>query len=232
MISKSVLSLSLSLSLSSDVTIIVPVQVRAMLRALLQPVTLFGEGPFERRQRLRQFMMSSQDQDALNAATEAVDAMRASTAGMDVGAEDQDDLDVDEDEGDDDEEFFTRGRLAFLLVLGLADYSLGSTELQNARIWTLLYSIRRCRRRLRNQRLEQAIPLTRAKADRKSVYSKLHEFELYATQTAGDRPVSAVSIHPLGSCFLSGDFQGSIRLWSIPDCTLVREFKGKPIRNS
>ncbi len=98
--------------------------------------------------------------------------------------------------------------------------------MEDARIWTMLFSIPRAQRRLQRQQEEQAVPLTRAKAQRKQLYSQLRHFELYATQIASERPVSAVALHPRGQCLLTGDFQGDIRLWSLPDCQMERQFKG------
>jgi U4/U6 small nuclear ribonucleoprotein PRP4 len=64
------------------------------LRALAEPVTLFGEGPYDRRQRLRDLIAShqhSQSESLLSAVLAA-----------------QGQVGADEDD-DEDQEFFTRG---------------------------------------------------------------------------------------------------------------------------
>jgi hypothetical protein len=71
-------------------------KVRLYLRAMKEPITLFGEGPWERRERLRRFMSANEG---------AVSELETKLGDL---------MDLSEEESDDDEEFFTRGSAELL----------------------------------------------------------------------------------------------------------------------
>ncbi|KAI1631687.1 WD40-repeat-containing domain protein [Biscogniauxia mediterranea] len=82
-------------------------RVRARLRELGEPITLFGEGPADRRDRLRELLTVKAEQGAAEA--------------VDVNMEDV----PEEDQGDQEEEFYTDGGVALQLARQeIARYSL------------------------------------------------------------------------------------------------------------
>lgn len=167
-------------------------RVRAKLREMGEPMTLFGEGPADRRDRLRELMTVQVEQKAAAAAggEGAADIEMA-----DAGAED------DEDAGEDQEEEF---------------YTQGSDDLLRARQEIARFSLPRAKRRLASLKEDSNIqPRTHVKF-RKQVKERLQAFELQGSQTAGDRHVSMTRIAPNGKMVAAGNWGGSIKLIEIP----------------
>lgn len=170
-------------------------KVRICLRAFLQPITLFGEGPYDRRERLKAFLADRGET--------GVPADFLQEPGVEMEEE--------EEEEDDNEEFFTHG----------------TEELVEARIWLASYSLPRSKQRLESQQLESQTSLAEAKNKRKSVYLGMKQTGLYGTQICGDRPLSACAIAPDSQTLATGCFGGSVKLWSLPNCTpLDSSYKG------
>ncbi|KAL4798214.1 WD40-repeat-containing domain protein [Aspergillus venezuelensis] len=162
-------------------------RVRMRLRELGEPITLFGEGPADRRDRLRELLTDlAEQQDA--AAAEDVEMGEA--AGED-----------EEDEGEQQEEF----------------YSPGTEELLKARKDIARYSLPRAKARVARQREESTIPLRTHIKHRKAIKEKLGGFDLYGSQIAGDRPVSIVRFAPDGQTIATGNWAGGIKLLSVPN---------------
>ena len=157
------------------------------LRELGEPITLFGEGPADRRDRLRELLTDlAEQQDA--AAAEDVEMGEA--AGED-----------EEDEGEQQEEF----------------YSPGTEELLKARKDLARYSLPRAKARVARQREESTIPLRTHIKHRKAIKEKLGGFDLYGSQIAGDRPVSIVRFAPDGQTIATGNWAGGVKLLSVPN---------------
>jgi U4/U6 small nuclear ribonucleoprotein PRP4 len=122
------------------------VAIRVRLRELGEPMTLFGERPEDRRDRLRYVL--SQIAEAKGWELEK-DAGAAQDEG---GADGKDDS-----ESDDEEEFYTEGSEALLVARrSIADFSLANA-----------------RKRISRQKLEAKLPLSKIMATRKSVYAEL-----------------------------------------------------------
>ncbi|RYP52191.1 hypothetical protein DL768_002633 [Monosporascus sp. mg162] len=162
-------------------------RVRARLRELGEPVTLFGEGPADRRDRLRE-LLTLQAEQQQGAGGEGA---------QDVAMEDVPDEAEQEDQ---EEEFYTNG----------------SDELLRARQDMARFSLPRARRRLTFQKQEASIPLRTHIKFRKQVKERLQGFELQGSQTAGDRNVSMTRISPNGEVVAAGNWGGSIKLIEIP----------------
>ncbi|PLN82846.1 putative pre-mRNA splicing factor [Aspergillus taichungensis] len=173
-------------------------RVRARLRELEEPITLFGEGPADRRDRLRELLTDlAERQDAADADVE----MRESTT--ELGAE-------EEDEGEQQEEFYTEG----------------SEDLLKARKEIARFSLPRAKARVARQRDESTIPLRTHIKHRKAIKEKLQGFDLYGSQIAGDRPVSICRFAPDGQTIATGNWGGGIRLLTVPNLEEKRSFKG------
>ncbi|KAK7752821.1 hypothetical protein SLS62_005163 [Diatrype stigma] len=165
-------------------------RVRARLRELGEPITLFGEGPADRRDRLREL---------LTVLAERGDAAMAGT-GEDNDISMEDVPGEGEQQDDQEEEFYTTG----------------SDALLRARQDIARFSLPRARRRLAFQKQEAAIPLRTHVKFRKQVRERLQAFELQGSQTAGDRNVSMTRISPNGEVVAAGNWGGSIKLIEIP----------------
>ncbi|CAG9971364.1 unnamed protein product [Clonostachys byssicola] len=87
-------------------------RVRAVLRSMGEPITLFGEGKAERRDRLRELMLIQTEMN-----------------GLENGDIDMDDAPDDEQEEEQEEEFYSRGGPDLLQArIKLAQYSLPRTK--------------------------------------------------------------------------------------------------------
>lgn len=167
-------------------------RVRARLREFGEPITLFGEGPADRRDRLRELLTNlAEQQDAAAAAGEGDVEMQEAAA----------QAEEEEEEGGQQEEFYTEG----------------TQDLLEARKDMARYSLPRARARVNRQREESTIPLRTHIKHRKAIREKLHGFDLYGTQIAGERPVSICRFSPDGRTIATGNWAGGIRLLSVPD---------------
>ncbi|EGS18868.1 uncharacterized protein CTHT_0054790 [Thermochaetoides thermophila DSM 1495] len=174
-------------------------QVRAKLRELGEPITLFGEGPADRRDRLRE-LLTEQLQKAQK---------EGSQEGADVEMKDA--QKEEEEEADEQEEEF---------------YSRGSEELLQARINIAQYSIPRAKRRIEFQKKEASIPLRTHVKFRKEIKERLQGFELQGSQAAGDRHVSMVRISPNGKMVATGNWGGQVKLIDIPSLEHRQTLRG------
>ena len=144
-------------------------RVRARLRELGEPITLFGEGPADRRDRLRELLTDLAERQEAAAAEGDVEMMEAMGEG-------------DEEEAEQQEEFYTEG----------------TNELLQARKDIARFSLPRAKARVARLREESTIPLRTHIKHRKAIKEKLHNFDLYGSQIAGDRPVSICRFSPTG----------------------------------
>ncbi|RAK74110.1 putative pre-mRNA splicing factor [Aspergillus fijiensis CBS 313.89] len=177
-------------------------RVRARLRELGEPITLFGEGPADRRDRLRELLTDlAEKQDAAAAAAEGDVEMREGTTEVD---EDE------EEEAEQQEEFYTEG----------------SEELLMARKEIARFSLPRAKARVARLREESTIPLRTHIKHRKAIKEKLHQFDLYGSQIAGDRPVSICRFSPDGQMIATGNWGGGIKLLTVPNLEEKWSVKG------
>ncbi|KAL8387723.1 hypothetical protein RB595_009714 [Gaeumannomyces hyphopodioides] len=173
-------------------------RVRSRLREMGEPITLFGEGPADRRDRLRELLMREKERERGNEAP-----------GQDVDMEDADDAASDDAE-EREEEFYTRGE----------------PELLEARKDIGRYSLPRAKQRLAFQKQESGIVQRTHVRFRKQIKDKLQGFELQGSQTAGQRHLSITRISPNGEFVAAGNWGGSVKLFTIPDLQETRTFRG------
>ncbi|KAF8467782.1 WD40-repeat-containing domain protein [Kalaharituber pfeilii] len=168
-------------------------RVRAKLRELGEPITLFGEGPGDRRDRLRYLLYEIEERNERQG-TRSV----SGTPGPDG--------DVDMEEGErgkeeEDEEFYTPG----------------IPELLESRREIATYSLPRAKTRIAYQKLEAKIPLQRHIKHRRAIKEKLGQYSLFGTQIAGERPVSIARFSPNSEIIAAGNLSGSIKLLTVPN---------------
>ena len=179
-------------------------RVRANLRELGEPVTLFGEDLADRRSRLRELLTDKSEQ-----AQQATGQENADVDMKDAGKEDE--------EGEEQEEEF---------------YSSGTQELLQARIDIAQYSIPRAKRRVEFQKKEATIPARTHIRFRKEIKEKLQGFELQGSQTAGDRHISITRISPNGQMVATGNWGGQVKLIEVPSLEPKRTLRGHTNRVS
>ena len=172
-------------------------KVRQQLRSIGEPVTLFGEGPGDRRDRLRELL------------TRRAEIEGGQDGEGNIMMQDAD-LEDEEDQGDQDEEFYTEG----------------IPELLESRHAIARYSLPRAKDRIANQKLESTIPLRTHIKYRKGIKDRLAKFDLYGTQIAGDRPVSLVRFSPSGSILAAGNWSGGVKLLDVPSLDETRSLRG------
>lgn len=190
--------------------IIVPTddaRVRARLRELGEPITCFGEGPPERRDRLREYLTKQEEQAEADGA-DGVDGMEGVL--MEGGASGMVGTGEGEDQGNEQEEFYT----------------VGSDALLAARQDIARYSLPRARRKTVFQKLESTIPLRTHVKHRNEIKERLKGFDLYGSQIAGDRPVSIVRFAPDGKTVASGNWAGGVKLLDVPNLELKQNYTG------
>lgn len=163
-------------------------RVRARLRELGEPMTLFGEGPGDRRDRLRELLYQLQEEAAGD----------DSQAG---GAEARDGSESPEPGEDEEEEFYTPG----------------GPELLEVRRWIANYSLPRARSRVAKQRAEALIPLQRHIKHRRAIKERLSGYQLLGSQIAGERAVSIARFSPNSELIAAGSWSGSIRVLTVPN---------------
>lgn len=170
--------------------IIVPTddgRVRARLRELGEPITLFGEGPVDRRDRLRELLYHIQEGTAAE--------------GSQLGDTDMRDTTGSPSGDDEDEEFYTPGE----------------PELLEARRWMATYSFPRSKERIARQKAEANIPLQKHIKHRRAIKERLSGYQVLGSQLAGDRVVSIARFSPDSTTIAAGSWSGSIKLLGVPN---------------
>ncbi|KAI8618832.1 WD40-repeat-containing domain protein [Chytriomyces sp. MP71] len=175
-------------------------RVRAKLRGYKEPVTLFGEGPGDRRDRLRELMtMRFQKYGTVDA------------SGDEDGMDTDDDTDDSDDERDVHEEFFYPG----------------GESLMECRQWISEWSLPRASKRLMAQRAELDTNVTSRKKTKLEWFTKLKTFSFSASQIGDERPLSFCTFAPNSRLLATGSWSGLVKLWGIPDCNAVLTLKGQ-----
>ena len=171
-------------------------RVRSKLREIGEPITLFGEGPADRRDRLRELLTQ-------RAELEAGEDGEGDAQMHDGAAEDG-------RQGEQEEEFYTEGM----------------EELLQARKTIARYSLPRAKARIALQKLESTIPLRTHIKHRKAIKDRLQKFELFGTQIAGERPISLVRFSPSGEIIAAGNWGGGVKLLDVPNLEERRVLRG------
>lgn len=165
-------------------------RVRARLREFGEPITLFGEGLADRRDRLRELLTDLAEKQAET----------------DIEMQEA----VEEEEVEQQEEFYTEG----------------TDDLLKARKAIAQFSLPRAKARVARLKDESTIPLRTHVKHRKAIKEKLHTFDLWGSQIAGDRPVSICRFAPDGQTVAAGNWGGGIKLLTVPNLEEQANFKG------
>ncbi|XP_014874028.1 U4/U6 small nuclear ribonucleoprotein Prp4 [Poecilia latipinna] len=163
-------------------------EVKAGLRALGEPITLFGEGPADRRERLRS-VLSVVGPDALKRK---------------------------------DEERAKRSRDECLQTW----YHEGPASLKEARLWLARYSLPRSMRRLEAARALKEVAEATKTIRQQELHKSLRNLNNFCSQIGDDRPISFCHFSPDSKMLATASWSGLCKLWSVPDCALIRTLRG------
>jgi len=171
-------------------TMIVPTaveDVKAQLRSLGHPVTLFGEGPFDRRERLKEVLAQAE------LATEAASGSSSSSS-------------FDSQQLQQEQQ-----RMAKKEVI----YTPASEELVAARKILSTFSFDRAHQRLHARRKVYTDSETRSAEDAQvaGLQSHCKELAINLSAAAEERPLVSVRFSPTGSLLATGSLGGSVKLW-------------------
>ncbi|RKP35530.1 WD40-repeat-containing domain protein [Dimargaris cristalligena] len=174
-------------------------KVKQKLRELEHPICLFGEGPMERRERLRFVLSELPDVQLIE------DQMSE-----DEGSVSHDLLYIPTEESEQEEEFYTEG----------------TKQLLEARRTIAYYSLPRARARINRQKEMHEVALLTIKNHRAQLNQHLQKTMIYASQTADTRPVSICGFSPNSEMLVTGSWSGLCSLWQVPGCQKTLTLKG------
>lgn len=171
--------------------------VRRWLRTIKEPITLFGEGPYDRRERLRRLLASPETLANYRKLLEAEQARL------------QQQSQPSEHVADEEEFYFP-----------------GPQELVPVREWLVEHSLERAKTRLERERVYRNHTAKELQEAREKTYERVRLFKMNASQVGGDRPLSVCSFSPDSHLVATGDFGGCCRLWNGQDLSLLRDLEG------
>ncbi|GFT82161.1 hypothetical protein TNCV_3910761 [Trichonephila clavipes] len=165
-------------------------EVKANLRQIGEPICLFGEGPAERRERLRQ-ILALLGEDAIKKKEE-------------------------EEEKEEIKEKLTETTW----------YHEGTENLLKARQWLAAYSLPKAKDRLKRTKKEKEEPDSLRNAKKQEQYKKLRSLNISCSQIGDTRPLSFCQFSPDSKMLATASWSGLCKLWSVPDCELIRTLRG------
>lgn len=165
-------------------------EVRANLRQLAEPICLFGEGPAERRERLKSIIsMLSDDEIAKKLKKKEEQEKREEESQNEV-----------------------------------TWYHEGSENMRLARIAIAQYSLRKAKERLDAQKTQALIPEIERNSKLQETYRHIRQFGNYGSQVGDTRPLSSCRFSPDSKMVAITSWSGLCKLWSIPNCRLIRTY--------
>lgn len=175
--------------------------VRARLRRLGEPITLFGEREMERRDRLRMLMAKLDSEGQLEKLMKAHEEEEeaASSARKE---------DVEEEQ------------------LQYPFYTEGSRELLEARTFIAKYSIPRASQRLDRARRKREDPDEDEDAEIDWSLKQAAHLVLDCSEIGDDRPLSGCSFSKDGNLLATCSLSGVAKIWSMPNVKKVSPLKG------
>lgn len=95
-------------------------------------------------------------------------------------------------------------------------------------IYSTAYSLPRAKARLDKARQDLELPTATRTARRQELLKKLQALTIYCSQIGDTRPISFCQFSPNSEVLATASWSGLCKLWSVPDCTLLRTLKGHP----
>ncbi|BFZ20632.1 hypothetical protein BsWGS_23671 [Bradybaena similaris] len=165
-------------------------EVKANLRQIGEPICLFGEGPAERRERLRK-LLAELGESAIRQKKE----------------EKQKEQKKKEEDN-------------------ITWYHEGPQSLKNARYWIAEYSIPRAKERVKKQKEDKLLPVMKKNAEIQNLQKRIRSITNDCSQIGDSRPISYCSFSPNSEMLATASWSGLCKLWSIPDCSHIRNLRG------
>jgi len=162
-------------------------EVRANLRHIGEPICLFGEGPGERRERLRR-LLADLGEDAMKQEKKQLMKKR------------------EED--------------------NVTWYHQGPPALKESRLWIAQYSMPKAKERIQRQKTEQLLPPTQKDAESLHLQKRIRSVTNDCSQIGDSRPISYCTFSPNSKMLATASWSGLCKLWSVPDCTFIRNLRG------
>ncbi|WJX89663.1 hypothetical protein P8452_71640 [Trifolium repens] len=176
--------------------------VRARLRHLGEPITLFGEREMERRDRLRMIMAKLDADGQLEKLMKALEDEEAATS-------------APKDETEDDHEY--------------PFYTEGSKSLLDARIDIAKYSLVRAAVRIQRAQRRRDDPDEDVDAEMDWTLKQAANLNLEFSEIGDDRPLTGCSFSRDGKRIATCSLTGASKLWSMPNVKKVSTFKGHTV---
>lgn len=173
-------------------------EVKSNLRQLNEPICLFGEGPVERRERLKELVSKLSDDEIARK------------------------LRKKEEQEKREEE--SQNEITW--------YHEGSEWMRVCRHWIANYSLRRGKDRIAQQKANIQIPEIERSAKIQESYRHIRGFTNYCSQVGDIRPLSFCRFSPNSKMIAVSSWSGLCKLWSVPDCNLIKTFTGHPTNSS
>ncbi|XP_042432757.1 U4/U6 small nuclear ribonucleoprotein PRP4-like protein [Zingiber officinale] len=175
--------------------------VRARLRRLGEPITLFGEREMERRDRLRSIMVRLDLEGQLDRLLKVHEDEQAAAAAAGAPAE---------DEGPQQYPFYTEG----------------PNELLEARVDIAKFSVARAKARIARARRRRDDPDEDEEVEAEYAVDQAGGFILECSEIGDDRPLSGCSFSHDCTMLATSSFSGVAKIWSMPQVTKVSTLKG------
>jgi U4/U6 small nuclear ribonucleoprotein PRP4 len=206
-------------------TLLIPTddhQVKMQLRSLGQPITYFGEGPGDRRDRLKLLLARSQveQQQLQQIQQQQQQQIQYQTSGQQQQQEDE--MEIDEDE---------------LLFIE------GPDTVGEARSKIAQYSLHRAHERrkyqqnLYNQMKQQASQpqLLESEIQKyKKLMDDIHSYDVIGSEFADRRPVSSISVLPYRymnkRVAITSAWSGNVKIWDIDAHNCLQVYKAHDLR--
>lgn len=173
--------------------------VRARLRHLGEPITLFGEREMERRDRLRMIMAKLDAEGQLEKLMKAHEDEEAAASAPKDEAEEE---------------------------LQYPFYTEGSKSLRDARIDIAKYSLVRAASRLQRAQRRRDDPDEDPDAEMKWALEQAGDLRLEFSEIGDDRPLTGCSFSRDGKRLATCSLTGASKLWSMPEIRKTSTFKG------
>ncbi|KAG5682251.1 hypothetical protein PVAND_011615 [Polypedilum vanderplanki] len=171
-------------------------EIKKNLRALNEPIVLFGEGPADRRIRLRELIAMLGD----NAIKKTDDEDKR------ISTKEQ----QQQQQQDSNQTWFHEA----------------PDTLRVARLWIADYSLPRARKRLEEAREQSQIPSATKASRIVELQKKIQALMPQCSQIGDTRPISACSFNSDSTLLLTASWSGLCKVWSVPDCELVQVLRG------
>ncbi|XP_044331188.1 U4/U6 small nuclear ribonucleoprotein PRP4-like protein [Triticum aestivum] len=173
--------------------------VRARLRRLGEPITLFGEGAMERRDRLRALMARLEAEGQFDRLLRAQEDERGAS-------------------GDDDDEGTEQIKYPF--------FTEGTNQLLQARIDIAMYSLPRAKARVERAKRRLADLDEDPEAEAALVVKQAADFALERSEIGDDRPLTGCSFSRDASMLATSSWSGIVKVWSMPQIAKIATLKG------